>query len=51
MRTSLGLQGSFLLLMVFGSAALTFFVSRQPPLWAFLLAALCGFCAGRLAGG
>lgn len=51
MRTSLGLQGSLLLLMVFGSAALTFFVPRPRLLCASLLAAVCGFGYGRLGAG
>jgi hypothetical protein len=48
MRTSLGLQGSVLLLVVVGSAALTFVVPRRRLLWASLLALVCGFCEGRL---
>ena len=48
MRNSLPLQGSVLLLMVVGSAALTFVVPRRRLLWASLLAAVCGFCEGRL---
>jgi hypothetical protein len=47
MRSSLGLQGSVLLLVVVGSAALTFVVSGR-LLWASLLALVCGFCEGRL---
>ena len=48
MRASLGLQGSVLLLVVVGSAALTFVVPRRQLLWASVLAAVCGFCEGRL---
>ncbi|SCG72144.1 hypothetical protein [Micromonospora inositola] len=48
MDTSLGLQGSLLLLVAVGSAALTFVVPRPRLLWAALLAAVCGFCGARL---
>ncbi|MBQ0894640.1 hypothetical protein KBX37_16300 [Micromonospora sp. U56] len=43
------LQGpELLLLVVFGSAALTFVVPRPRLLWVSLLAAVCGLCEGRL---
>jgi hypothetical protein len=48
MRTSLSLQGSVLSLVVVASAALSFVVPRRRLLWACLLAAVCGFCEGRL---
>jgi hypothetical protein len=48
-RTSFGLQGWLLLLVVFGSAALAFVVPRPRLLWTCLLAVVSGFCAGRLA--
>jgi hypothetical protein len=50
MRTPLGLQNFLLLLMTVGSAALTFVVRKPRLLWSLLLAAVCGFCAGRLSG-
>jgi hypothetical protein len=50
MRTSLGLQDLLLLLTIVGSAAFTFVVRNPRLLWSLLLAAVCGFCAGRLSG-
>ncbi|GAA4572041.1 hypothetical protein GCM10023176_34070 [Micromonospora coerulea] len=48
MHTSSGLQDLVLLLVVVGSAAMTFVVPRPRLLWASLLAAVCGFCEGQL---
>jgi hypothetical protein len=50
-RTSLGLQGSLILLTIVGSVALTFVVGKPRLVWSLLLAAVCGLSIGRVEAG